>query len=64
MPADHRFRSDHDERLSPLRPESTSGNPKELLQKPEVRPWMAALQNGQLLAKNQVLQNYAPTVTE
>jgi len=25
---------------------------------------MSALQNGELLAKNQVLQNYAPTATE
>jgi hypothetical protein len=64
VPADERFRRDNDERLLPLRPEPTDGNPEKLVQEAEAGPRMSALQNGELLAKNQVLQNYAPTATE
>ena len=64
VPADERFRRDNDERLLPLRPEPTDGNPEKLVQEAEAAPRMSALQNGELLAKNQVLQNYAPTATE
>ena len=63
--AEHnRFRRDNDERLLPLRPEPTDGNPEELVQEAEAGPRISPLQDGELLAKNQVLENDAPTVTE
>jgi hypothetical protein len=38
-----------------LRPESTGGNPEELVKNAEVWPRMATLQDDELLAKDEIL---------
>jgi hypothetical protein len=60
VPPDYGFRCDHDERLFPSRPEPTHGNPKELIEDAEAWPRASPLQHGELLAKNQVLQDQTP----
>jgi hypothetical protein len=62
--ADNRFRSDDDDRLLPLRPQATDGNPKELVKQIESRPRTTPFQYGQLLSQHQVFKDEIPAVTE
>jgi hypothetical protein len=64
VPADHRLRRDHDERLFPLRPKSTGGDPEKLVKAAEAGPRAASLQDEELLAEHEVLKYKIPTATE
>lgn len=64
MPTDHRLGRDHDERLFPLRPKSTDGNPEKLVEDAEARPRAAPLQHGELLPEHEVLEDEIPAATE
>src|SRR6516225_10566796 len=55
VPADNSFRSDDDDRLLPSRPQSTEGNPEELVKQIESWPRMTPFQHGQLLSQHEVL---------
>ena len=54
VPADHRLRGDDDERLLPTGPDAPSKYPEEPIEGTKARPWMPALQHGELLAKHKV----------
>src|SRR5487761_52160 len=64
VPTDHRLGRDHDERLFPLRPKSTDGNPEKLVEDAEARPRAAPLQHGELLPEHKVLEDEIPAATE
>ena len=49
------FRSDDDDRLLPLRPQPTEGNPEELVKRIQSQPSMTPLQHGQLLSQHEVV---------
>jgi hypothetical protein len=61
MPADHGLGSDYQESLLPSRPEAARENPEEFVQRAELGPGMLALQDRELLAKRQILQQKAVT---
>jgi hypothetical protein len=63
MPPDHRFRSDDDEGLLPIRPDSPSNYPEEPVEDAKAWPPMPPLQYGQLLTEDKVLQEKVPTAT-
>jgi hypothetical protein len=56
VPADHSFRSDHDQRLLPSRPDSPRNYPEEPVEGAEARPRMMPFENSQLLAECQVFK--------
>ena len=64
VPADNSFRSDDDDRLLPLRPQPTNGNPEELVKQIESRPRTTPFQHGQLLSQHKVLKDEIPAATE
>jgi hypothetical protein len=64
VPTDHGFGRDHDERLFPLWPESTDGNPEELVEDAEARPRATPLQHSELLPEHEVLEEEIPAVAE
>jgi hypothetical protein len=61
MPADHGLGSDYQESLLPSGPEAARENPEEFVQRAELGPGMLALQDRELLAKRQILQQKAVT---
>ena len=61
VPADHRFRSDDDERVLPTGPDPPSKYPEEPVEDAKARPWMPSLQNNELVPKCEVFQNEVPT---
>ena len=54
MPADDSFGRHDDERLLPPGPESTDGNPEDLVHELKVRTRASSFQDGELLAKHEV----------
>jgi len=64
VPADHRLGRDHDERLFPLRPKSTDGNPEKLVENAEPWPRTAPLQHDELLPKHEILEEETPVATK
>jgi len=64
VPAHNRFRSDDDDRLLPLGPQPTDGDPEELVKQMESWPRTTPLQNGQLLSQHKVFKDEIPAVTE
>lgn len=64
VPADHRFRGDHDEGLLPTGPDSPSNYPEEFIDEAQDRPWTAPLQHTELLPEREILQDEMPTTTK
>ena len=64
MPSHDGFRLHDYERLLPTRPESTHKNPEKLIECHEPRPRMFALQDGELLPKNEIFEHEAATRAE
>ena len=64
MPADHRFRGDHDKRLFPSGPEPSRQHPEQLVEYRESWPWTPSFQCRQLLAKGQVFEKQSATTME
>jgi len=64
VPAHNRFRRDDDERLLPLRPQPTDGNPEELVKQIESRPRTTPFQHGQLLTQHEVFDDEIPAATD
>src|SRR6516162_965097 len=54
VPPDNSFRSDHDDRPLPSRPQPTDANPEELVKQIESRPRTTPLQHGQLLSQHEI----------
>ncbi len=57
MPADHGLWAHHDEDLAPLRPEASESDPEEAAGGGHSATGQAALQDGELLAECQVLED-------
>ena len=64
VPAHNRFRSDDEDQLLPLRPQSTDGNPEELVKQIESWPRTTPFQHGQLLSQHEVFEDEIPAVAE
>jgi hypothetical protein len=56
MPTDHGLRTDDEEGLLPGRPKAAREHPEESVERTEFRSGVPALQNRELLAERQVLQ--------
>jgi hypothetical protein len=56
MPANHRLRPDHQQRMPPTRPQPRQQNPKHSVHSAQPRSLLARLPHGELLPKRQVLQ--------
>ena len=59
MPADHSFRRDDKENVSPPGPEASSQDPEELVGRRQLRSGSPRLEDGQLLTQGQILQHQA-----
>ena len=64
VPAHNRFGSDDDDRLLPLRPQPTDGNPEELVKQIDSRPRTTPFQHGQLLSQHEVFEDEIPAAKE
>ena len=64
VPANNSFWSDDNERLLPLQPHPTDGNPEELVKQIESWPRTTPFQHGQLLSQQEVFKDEIPAVTK
>jgi len=56
VPADHRLRPYHLQRMPPTRPQPRQHNPEDSIHLRQPRPWLARLPHGKLLPQRPVLQ--------
>jgi hypothetical protein len=64
VPTDDSFGRDDDESMFPSCPESTNGDPEELVDQCQSWPRMATFQDGELLTKRENLQDKVRTITK
>jgi len=64
VPTHHGFGRDRNEGLLPSGPESADGDPEELIEEAEDRPWTAPLQHRELLPEREILQEEMPTTAQ
>jgi hypothetical protein len=57
MPSKNGFRLNDEECLFPAFPRSRQDDPKEAIESPKPGPWMSSVQDGELLAKGEVLES-------
>jgi hypothetical protein len=64
VPADDGFGHDDDEVLFPRRPDPSSDYPEKLIDEAETRARMSTVQDSELLAEHEILQNKIPAAAE
>jgi len=64
VPTHHGFGRDRNEGLLPSGPESAYGDPEELIEEAEDRPWTSPLQHRELLSEREILQEEMPTTAQ
>ncbi len=62
MPTYHRLRSDDDQGLAPAAPDSRQPDPAQAISVMELRSWMEAFEDNQLLAESKVFESQVTQV--
>jgi hypothetical protein len=64
VPTDDRFRRNNDKSVFPFCPESTTGDPEELVDQRQPCPRMPTFQDSELLAESEIFQNKVSTTSK